>query len=99
MINIERMVEAGIEQQIKESIAQRHDLGIKPMSFMPDIPAIVKAVFEENPEAIDEYLHGDALRGYNVLMGQCMRKGRGACNPKWLAEEINNRLNERENNL
>lgn len=58
---------------------------------------IISKIVSENPEAVDNYFHGDELRGMNALMRAGMQAFRGKINPAYVAQEIKKQLKEIEN--
>lgn len=72
-----------------EEIVQRH--GLKQMSNAAHLMPVIDAVIQENTHAVEEYRGGkDASLQY--LLGQAMKKTKGAANPHMLRELLLARL-------
>ena len=65
--------------------------GLRQLSDSDQIAEMVKAVLDEHPEQVEEYLGGkDGL--INWLFGQVMRAAKGKANPQVVREELNKQL-------
>ncbi|MDH5606490.1 MAG: Asp-tRNA(Asn)/Glu-tRNA(Gln) amidotransferase GatCAB subunit B, partial [Anaerolineae bacterium] len=86
---LEEMVKTGAAAS--EIVAAK---GLKQVSDESVIAGMVRAVLDENPEQVNEYLTGKEGLA-NWLFGQVMRAAKGQANPQVLRAELERQLAER----
>ena len=65
--------------------------GLKQMSDIGELSAIVDAVLAANPKSVDEYRAGKD-KAFNALVGQAMKASKGKANPTQLSELLKKKL-------
>jgi aspartyl-tRNA(Asn)/glutamyl-tRNA(Gln) amidotransferase subunit B len=65
--------------------------GLKQVSDTSALEAIVDEVVDENPGPVEQF-RGGKEGALNALVGQVMKKSRGAANPQVAAELLRERL-------
>jgi aspartyl-tRNA(Asn)/glutamyl-tRNA(Gln) amidotransferase subunit B len=65
--------------------------GLRQVSDTSALEAIVDEVIEENPGPVEQF-RGGKVGALNALVGQVMKKSRGAANPQVAAELLRERL-------
>ena len=82
-----------IIEQDKDPQAIIEERGMKQVSDIGALEAVVCAVVKENPDQVEKYKNGNT-KVIGFFVGQCMKQMKGQGNPKVLNELLVKKLSE-----